>query len=277
MEVTNSSRQMTEVGVGESGRSILLNHGAPTARVFVLLHGLTASPPQFAEFGRRLYERGANVLIPALPRHGDADRLSTILQDLSRDELVDFALRILDEAREYGERIIVIGFSLGGTIALWIAQHERIERVVAIAPFLGISWLPDRLAPLAAVVTLRLPNKWLWWHPFQRERLMPAHGYPRYPTHALARSYHLARELLDDARATAPSTDDIVLVVNDSEMAVRNRSTERLAASWKAHGTAHITMHHLRGLPPSHDVIEPLRVPKIVERIYPVLIELADS
>jgi alpha-beta hydrolase superfamily lysophospholipase len=267
---------MTDVEVGESGRSILLNHGAPTPKVFVLLHGLTASPPQFAEFGRRLYERGANVMIPALPRHG-ADRLSTVLQDLSRDELVDFAQRILYEARGYGERIIVIGFSLGGTIALWIAQHERIKRAVAIAPFLGLSWLPDRLAPLAAAVTLRLPNKWLWWHPFERERLMPAHGYPRYPTHALARSYHLARELLDDARATPPLTCDIVLVVNDSEMAVRNRSTRRLAASWEAHGTARITMHHLRGLPPSHDVIEPLRAPKIVERIYPMLIELADS
>jgi pimeloyl-ACP methyl ester carboxylesterase len=263
--------------VGETGRTILLRHGGRTARVCLLLHGLTASPPQFAEFGRLLYERGANVLIPALPRHGHADRLSNVLEGLNRDELVEFSRRALDEARQHGERVTVIGFSLGGLLALWIGQHESVERVVAIAPFLGIRWLPDALGPLAAALTLRLPNKWLWWNPFERERQMPAHGYPRYPTHAVAQSYHLARELIGDARTTPPATNDIVLVVNDSEMAVRNRSTRRLAVSWEAHQTARIAIHRLRGLPPSHDVIEPLRAPKIVARIYPELIDLADS
>jgi alpha-beta hydrolase superfamily lysophospholipase len=259
-----------------SDRSIVMSHGAPTAKVFVLLHGLTASPPQFAEFGRRLFDRGANVLIPTLPRHGDANRLSTILQDLHRDELVEFAGRVVAEARRHGDRIIIVGFSLGGLVALWIAQHEPLERVVAIAPFLGISWLPDGLAPLAAQFVLRMPNKWLWWNPLQRERQMPAHGYPRYPTHAVAHSYHLAHELFAHAERKPPATNDIVLVVNNSEMTVRNRSTRRLAALWKAHAATRITLHRLRGLPPSHDVIEPLRVPKIVERIYPTLIELAD-
>jgi len=44
--------------VGETGRTILLRHDGRTPRVCLLLHGLTASPPQFAEFGRLLYERG---------------------------------------------------------------------------------------------------------------------------------------------------------------------------------------------------------------------------
>src|SRR6202051_1365182 len=109
-----------DAGVGEMGRTILLRHDAPVGRVFVLFHGLTASPPQFAEFGRLLYERGANVLIPALPRHGYADRLSNILEYLSRDELVAFASNALTEARQYGERVTVIGFSLGGLLALWL-------------------------------------------------------------------------------------------------------------------------------------------------------------
>ena len=53
-------------------RTALMSHGRHTEDAFVLLHGLTASPAQFVEFGHMLHERGANVLIPRLPRHGHA-------------------------------------------------------------------------------------------------------------------------------------------------------------------------------------------------------------
>jgi carboxylesterase len=264
-------------GVGEWGRSILLTHGRPTAKVFVLLHGLTASPLQFAEFGRLLFARGSNVLIPRLPRHGDADRMTAALGQLDAAELVSFADSIVAEARAYGERVVVVGFSIGGLLAAWIAQHHHVARVVAISPFLGLIWLPERFGPAVTDLALRLPNWFMWWHPVTRERLEPRHGYPRFPSHAIARIYRLARRLAEDARSTRPLTDDIVVVVNDSEVAIKNRNIVRLAASWLAHDGTHVTTHHLRGLPPSHDIIEPMRVPGIVARIYPELIALADS
>jgi carboxylesterase len=262
--------------IGEWGHSILLTHGAPTEKVFILLHGLTASPPQFAEFGRRLHERGSNVVIPRLPRHGYADRMTEILTELDREELVEFARSAVGSARELGRRVVVTGFSVGGLLAAWLAQHVQVERVVAIAPFLGLSWMPERFAPLAAALTLRLPNRFFWWHPFLRERLLPNHGYPRYPTHAIARAYRMAHELLDDAQAARPATSSIALVINDSEFSVSNRSIERLARIWSRYDGVDVTTHHLRGLPPSHDIIEPLREPKIVERIYPELVDLVD-
>jgi carboxylesterase len=265
-----------EEGVGESGRSIRLTHGTRAPKVFVLLHGLTAMPPQFAELGRLLHERGANVLIPRLPRHGQEDRLSNILEGLTKEELTEFATRTLVEARQWGERVIVVGFSLGGLIALWMAQHEPVERVVAIAPFLGVMWLPQRWSSFAAALTLRLPNRFLWWNPVLRERQMPAHGYPRYSTHAVAQMYVMASELFAEARRAAPATRDILIVVNDREMAVNNRSAARLACVWQERGGTHVETHRLRGLPPSHDIIEPLRSPDIVRRIYPTLVDLAD-
>jgi hypothetical protein len=88
--------------------------------------------------------------------------------------------------------------------------------------------------------------------------------------------YVMASELFAEARRTAPSTRDILLVVNDREMAVNNRSAARLARVWQQRGGARIETHRLRGLPPSHDIIEPLRSPEIVRRIYPTLVELAD-
>jgi carboxylesterase len=262
-------------GVGPDGRSILLTHGAPAPKVFVLLHGLTASPLQFAELGRRLYARGANVVIPRLPRHGHQDRLTDVLQHLTADEMTTFARRTLASARELGQRTIVAGFSLGGLLTAWLAQHERIDRAVAISPFLGVALVPRRLAGQAALWALRLPNRFLWWNPILRERLMPAHGYPRYPTHAVAQAYRLAHDLFVEAERVAPATHDIDFVLNRSEVVVNNRSAVRLAAAWRAHG-ALVSVRHLGSLPPSHDIVEPLRGSWILPRVYPELVELVD-
>jgi carboxylesterase len=264
-----------EEGVGPSGRSILLTHGAPAPKVFVLLHGLTASPLQFAEFGRMLHARGANVLIPRLPRHGHEDRLTDVLEGLTAEEMTTFARRTVDRARTLGRRIIVAGFSVGGLLAAWLAQHEHVDRVVAIAPFLGIAVMPIRFGGPAARWVLSRPNRFLWWNPFLRERLMPEHGYPRYPTHAVATAYCLANDLLHDAQHTAPATRDIDFVLNQSEMVVNNRSAVRLAAAWRAHG-ATVAVRRLSRLPPSHDIVEPLRSAWVVPRVYPELVELVD-
>src|SRR5690349_23724651 len=52
------------------GHSLLLTHGVRTPRVFVLLHGFTDLPEQFAVVGQHLFAAGDNVYIPRLPRHG---------------------------------------------------------------------------------------------------------------------------------------------------------------------------------------------------------------
>ena len=237
---------------------------------------MTASPLQFLELGRRLHARGANVLIPRLPRHGHEDRLTTVLQHLTAEEMTAFARNAVTAARPLGQRTIVAGFSLGGLLASWLAQHEPLDRVVAIAPFLGFAFVPRRLAGQAARWLLRQPNRFLWWNPVLRERLMPAHGYPRYATHAVAQSYGLAQRLFLDAERDAPATSSIDFVLNRSEVVVNNRSALRLAGSWRAHG-ASVKVRELRSLPPSHDIVEPLRGSWIVPRVYPELVELLDG
>lgn len=265
-----------EEGIGPSGRSILLTHGAPAPKVFVLLHGMAASPLQFGELGRRLYARGSNVLIPRLPRHGHGDRLTDVLQYLTVEEMTTFARRSVETARTLGHRTIVAGFSLGGLLAAWLAQHENLERAVAISPFLGIALVPRRVAAQAARWALQVPNRFLWWNPVLRERLMPAHGYPRYPTHAVAQAYRLAHALFGDAERVAPATRTIDFVLNRSEVVVNNRSALRLAAAWRGHGAA-VRIRHLQALPPSHDIVEPLRSSWVVSRVYPELVEAIEG
>ncbi|GAC1491335.1 MAG: hypothetical protein NVS1B2_02610 [Vulcanimicrobiaceae bacterium] len=252
-----------------------MTHDRVTPRAFLLLHGLTASPQQFETFGRLLFERGSNVYIPRLPRHGLADRLTTELEGLTVDELVTFARESVATAGTLGERVVVVGFSVGGLLAAWLGQHASIERATAIAPFLGVAWIPHGLTSRAARVALAMPNQYWWWNPLVRERMLPAHGYPRFPTHAVAEAARLAGDLLATASESGPAAGDVQIVLNASESTVSNAAARDLARRWQAHRTS-IVLHRLRGLPPSHDIIEPEHASGFAGRIYPTLVNLVD-
>jgi pimeloyl-ACP methyl ester carboxylesterase len=256
--------------------SILLTHAEAAPRAYLLLHGLTASPRQFEALGRQLYERGANVYIPRLPRHGLADRLTTELEGLTADELRSFALASLGFARTLGPRLQVVGFSLGGLLAAWLAQRAAFDRVTCIAPLLGVAWLPRRFTGQATKLAKQLPNQFLWWDPILRERQLPAHGYPRFPTHAVAEALQLAHEVLAGAARDGPAARDVQIVLNASESAVSNVEVRRLAALWSARKGNRIVLHRLRGLPPSHDILEPLRSPLVAGRVIAALLDLVE-
>ncbi len=262
--------------VSDLGRSLVLDHGSRTPRAALLLHGLSASPTQFAAVAEALYERGYNVFAPRLPRHGHTNRMSDALATLTADDLRSAARESYDIARELGERVVVVGFSLGGLLALELAQHEPVERVVAIAPLLGIAFVPSALARVLSRLALRRPNRFAWWDPFQREKQMPAHGYPRYATHALAHALTIAQDLLAEARWRPPSATRVVLVSNARESAVNNRAIRRLAARWRRHLPDAISVYRFTGVRPSHDIIEPLRDPETARRFLPVLLKLIE-
>ena len=256
--------------------SILSVHAEPVRRVFLLLHGLTASPLQFAALGDILFDRGANVFIPRLPHHGYGDRLTTALEALTARELEEFAIESYTRAAELGDEVVVVGFSLGGLLAAWIGQEFPVARATAIAPFLGVSWIPNGWTSTVARVALRVPNRFLWWNPIRRAGLLPIHGYPRFPTHAIAQSVALGQTLLAAAARKRPAARDVQVVLNTSEAAVNNSSARVLARSWSRHLNGRIVLHRVKGLPASHDIIEPLRHPAIVRRLYPALIDLVD-
>jgi len=259
--------------VGPAGRTLALLHSGKTDRAALLFHGLTASPTQFASIARTLFERGFNVLVPRLPRHGHADRMSRAIADLTAGELKDVAERSLALARGLGDRVTVAGFSLGGLLTSWIAQREDVARAVPLIPFLGVLGLPVRIAPAAAALALRLPNTFRWWDPIRRERQMPEHGYPRYTTHAIAQLYLLAHELLETARTQPARAKEIVVVTNKREGAVNNRAIAILVERWRAL-RGDVETFSFDDLPISHDIIEPSRHSWTAERVYPDIIRL---
>src|SRR5262245_52939363 len=79
-----------------------LLHGRPTEQVVILVHGLTNCARQWAPFGDLLYQRGCNVLLARMPRHGFRDRMTTEPSHLRAEELRDYADRIVDIAAGLG-------------------------------------------------------------------------------------------------------------------------------------------------------------------------------
>ncbi len=234
---------------------------------------MSASPLQFAEFANRLYARGANVYVPRLPQHGYEDRMSTALGDLTARELRMFARESVRTAGALGHEVHVVGFSLGGLLAAWIAQTMDVARATAIAPFLGVAGLPRRLTPRATEFALRAPNAMLWWDPILRERLGPAHGYPRFATHAVAHASRLASGLLALAAVEAPRAREIAIVINAFETTVNNRAARTLAWRWAREARQRTHLYRMKGLGPSHDIIEPMRSPENLRRVYPALVD----
>jgi pimeloyl-ACP methyl ester carboxylesterase len=247
---------------------IILADRGRRAPVTLFLHGFTASPLQFAALAGYVHSLGENVYVPRLPRHGHRNRLTEVLRDLSAGELLEHAERSLAVAAAIGGPVRVVGFSLGGLLAASLAQRHDLESAIAIAPLLGVAGVPVRYTSAFAKSLLRLPNAFVWWDLIAREKQVPVHGYPRFPTHALGQLLLIAKDVFERA-ASGPARSRITLVTNAGESAVNNRAIGELAKLWKAHGAPSVEQHRITGLGLSHDIIEPAGPRAKAHKSYP--------
>jgi carboxylesterase len=254
----------------------LYEHGAPAARCVVLFHGLTNCPQQFDAFAQRLHAGGDNVYVPRLPRHGYADRMTRAIGALTAAEIEAAATEAAAHARELGERVAVLGISLGATMALWLAQTAPIDDAAGIAPFLMVPALPRGPGLLLMQLLDRLPNTFLWWDPRVRERSKPDYAYPGFWTHCLAQCIFTGRQLFALAAARRPLAARATIVVNTHDPAVNNAVARELSARWKTRGATY-ALAEWGDLGAVHDVIDPTTYPQAATLVYPRLEALIDG
>jgi hypothetical protein len=259
----------------EGGRSIVLTHGHETDRVFVLLHGLTNAPRQFRELGEKLFATGANVVIPRLAHHGLADRLTDAHASLTAQDLIRYAEYGVDLAQGLGRKITVVGLSVSGISAAWLAQNrDDIEEVFLLAPLFAPAIVPDALTPAFAAALERLPNQMLWWDPRVRENLPgPPYNYPRFATRPLGEALRLGLHAARPDRALRVNRLGIILTENDQ--AVNNRRSLRLVEQWRAGSPGTLIFVHqfpaAENIP--HDFIDPLQPDARTEKVNALLVE----
>lgn len=99
----------------------------------VLCHGFTGSPQGLRDWARALADAGHTVRLPLLPGHG------TSWHDLNRTRWTDWYAevdRALTELRERCDAVVVAGLSMGGALALRLAQEhpDDVAGVVLVNP-----------------------------------------------------------------------------------------------------------------------------------------------
>ncbi len=257
-------------------RTLLLTHGARTARAVVLLHGLTNCPEQFRVLGERLYGRGANVYIPRLPEHGLADRMTGALARLDARAMCAATDEAVDIGRGLGDSVIVVGLSIGGVMAEWAAQERAdVVRAVPIAPLHGLARAPGALAGPAMNLLLTLPNQFVWWDDKRKADLPgPKHVYPRFSTRAAGETVLLGAAVEAEARRAPPAARSIVVITVGGDVAVDNPAVARLTQVWRAHGAHVIAREFPARLRLNHDIIDPVQVGGNPALVYPVLLDL---
>ena len=104
----------------------------------LLLHGFQASPQVFRELGQRLADAGISSRAVRLPGHG------TTVSDFGKSRGKDWvaaAEGAYDEmCVRYGQgQVFIVGISMGGTVALDLAERRPVPGLVLMAPFLRIT------------------------------------------------------------------------------------------------------------------------------------------
>jgi pimeloyl-ACP methyl ester carboxylesterase len=260
-------------------RTALLTRGGRTPLAVVLLHGITNNPAQYSEFAPLLHERGINVFVPRLPEHGYRDRMTRRIATLTAERVLAAGTEAVDIACGLGERVGVLGISMGGSLAAYFAQHRAIDVAVPVAPDFALLQLPYAASYLAERLMLALPNFFFWWDPRVRARQLPVTAYPRCSTHALMQTMRIGDDVYRASRRERQLARRIVTVVNRCDPAVNNEVAQRVSYEWAGWNRTGVAYVELRRLPENHDIIDPRNPKANTGLVYPKLLEIltADS
>jgi carboxylesterase len=99
----------------------------------LVLHGLSGSPQSVAGLARALEAAGLDVEVPLLPGHG------TSVDDLAASRWDDWAAAAeaaFDPLAARCAGVVVVGLSMGGTLATWLAaRRPEVVGLVAVNPY----------------------------------------------------------------------------------------------------------------------------------------------
>ncbi len=172
----------------------------------LLVHGFTGAPKEMRWLGEHLAGEGFSVLGVRL--FGHATQPADMMRSRWRDWLacVEDGYHLL---RGAADRIVIIGLSMGGTLALLFASRHSVAGVVAMSTPYALP--PDprlrflRLLSLLQPYVAKGPPDWR-----DPEAEATHISYPEYPTRAIAE----LQELLAAMRAALPQVRAPTLLIN---------------------------------------------------------------
>jgi esterase/lipase len=123
----------------------------------LLVHGLLASPAELRNYGEYLAKQGYTVLAIRLKGHGTSPYA---LRDQCWEDWLGSAQRGLHMLKAYCQRIVAIGFSTGGALALTLAAEIHPELIGVVAVSVPLKYVN---AAFMLVTLLHGTNKLVGW------------------------------------------------------------------------------------------------------------------
>jgi carboxylesterase len=207
--------------------------GGPVA--VLLCHGFTGTPQSLRGWGEHLAAAGFTVRCPLLPGHG------TRWQDANASTEDDWYAELsaaLDDLRSRCATVVVAGLSMGGTLALRLAERrpDDVAALVLVNPSLLTERRDAALLPLLARLTPA-------WAPIASDIKKPGStelAYPRLPTRAAL----ALRRLWAAVRADLGTVQAPLLVFRSvTDHVVEPASTRLLLAEVGSTDTTEVLLH----------------------------------
>ena len=226
----------------KSGEPYLLLPKSDSTVGILLVHGLLASPAELRDFGDILCNEGFAVLGVRLAGHG------TSPHDLANQTWHDWLASVARGHKilsAFCERVIVVGFSTGATLALAFASEnpEKLGGVCAVSPAIGLRNKKSSLIPILNAI-----NRVASWLPqtdgilefFDNDPEHPEINYRSIPIGAITNLVDLAEyTLAKTSKITVPVSliqgdDDPVVEPKGAKLVFDNLSVSDKSLHWIA-------------------------------------------
>ncbi len=125
----------------------------------LLVHGFLGSPQELQPLAERLAQEGHTVRAILLPGHGENPER---LKGIPWQRWAEHVQSELDILKQTAQRVVVVGFSMGGLLALMMAAQGRCDAVVAMAPALHLRM--QKQMRFAGIIKYVMP----WMYPFKK-------------------------------------------------------------------------------------------------------------
>jgi pimeloyl-ACP methyl ester carboxylesterase len=166
----------------------------------------------------------------------------------------------VDIAQGLGEQVTVMGFSMGGVLALWLAQNRAdIALACSISPALASHAIPIALTTLVIQYYLIAPNQFRWWAPQAQDApVPPLHAYPRYATRGLAHIVNIGLKVRAASRHSQPKASSVLVIINPTDESVDNTYAREVVSNWQTHGFQNLRLYEFNAnYNLNRDLIEP--------------------
>jgi carboxylesterase len=126
--------------------------------VVLCLHGYTATPREVQPAVKTIFRKGIDAISVLFPAHGwkNSDKAKRSLGQLKYEELLQCVRSEIKRAREIYQNVFIYGQSMGGAVAVVIAEEGLVDACALTAPAIKLPLKGEIAAILVGWLNLNL-------------------------------------------------------------------------------------------------------------------------